>query len=135
MTRDELFRQSDHVILVIPFSEAVRGSVGALEFGLMKSTATLTNIARGGIVDEDALVTALRAGQIAAAGLDVFEHEPLVRESLKSLDNVVLTPHIGSATRSTRSAMADLAIRNLIAAVQGQVPPNPVNQVSLRVPT
>jgi gluconate 2-dehydrogenase len=93
----------------------------------MKPTATLTNIARGGVVDEVALAEALRKHQIAAAGLDVFEGEPAVNPVLLTLPNIVLTPHIASATVKTRLAMADLAADNLIAVLTGGVPPTPLN--------
>ena len=95
----------------------------------MKPTATLVNIARGGIVDEAALATALREGRLAAAGLDVFEGEPAVHPDLLTLPNVVLTPHIASATVATRRAMANLAADNLIAFFDGRGPLTPVNQL------
>ena len=94
----------------------------------MKPTATLVNIARGGIVDDVALATALRERRLAAAGLDVFEGEPQVHPDLLALSNVVLTPHIASATRATRRAMADKAADNLLAFFAGQALPSPVNQ-------
>ena len=93
----------------------------------MKPTATLTNIARGGIVDDAALAAALRAGRLFAAGLDVYENEPAVHPELLTLPNVVLLPHIGSATEATRRAMVGCAVDNLIAALTGAVPPTPVN--------
>ena len=93
----------------------------------MKPTATLVNIARGGIVDDAALAAALKQGVIAAAGLDVFEGEPEVHPDLLTVPNVVLTPHIASATVATRRAMADLAADNLIAALTGGTPPTPIN--------
>ncbi|MFO1221340.1 MAG: NAD(P)-dependent oxidoreductase, partial [Burkholderiaceae bacterium] len=93
----------------------------------MKPTATLTNVARGGIVDDAALAQALREGRIAAAGLDVYEGEPRVHPALLKLPNVVLLPHIGSATAATRRAMVGRAVDNLIAALTGGVPPTPVN--------
>jgi gluconate 2-dehydrogenase len=93
----------------------------------MKPTATLTNIARGGIVDDAALAVALRERRLFAAGLDVFEGEPAVHPALLALPNVVLTPHIASASVATRRAMADLAADNLIAALSGGTPPTPVN--------
>jgi gluconate 2-dehydrogenase len=93
----------------------------------MKPTATLVNVARGGIVDDAALAQALRDGRIAAAGLDVFEGEPKVHPALLTVPNVVLTPHIGSATVKTRRAMANLAVDNLIAFFTGQRPPTALN--------
>jgi len=94
---------------------------------LMKPTATLVNIARGGIVDDAALIEALRANRIAAAGLDVFENEPALNPGFLTLSNVVLTPHIGSASEPTRRAMANCAADNLIAALSGSTPPNLLN--------
>lgn len=113
--RDTLFAQADHLVLVLPYTPAAHHTVGAVELSRMKPTATLINIARGGIVDEDALVAALREQRLAAAGLDVFEGEPAVNPALLTVPNVVLTPHIASATRPTRLAMATLAADNLIA--------------------
>ncbi len=113
--KDELFEQADHVVLVLPYTPEAYHIVGAAEIARMKPTATLINIARGGIVDEEALVTALREKRIAAAGLDVFEGEPKVNPGLLTVPNVVLTPHIASATIPTRMAMAMLAADNLIA--------------------
>jgi gluconate 2-dehydrogenase len=122
-----LFREADHVVLVVPYSPASHHAVGAAELALMKPTATLTNVARGGIVDDAALAVALREGQLAAAALDVFEGEPSVHPGLLAVPNVVLTPHIGSATVVTRRAMSDLAASNLIAALTGGAPPTPLN--------
>lgn len=131
LTKEDLLRQADHVVLVLPYSVQSHHTIGAQELALMKPTATLTNIARGGIVDDAALFEALRDRRIAAAGLDVFEGEPNVHPGLLTVPNVVLTPHIASATESTRRAMANLAADNLIAALgcgprAGQ-PPNPIN--------
>lgn len=127
LSKDELLAQADHLVLVLPYSAAAHHSVGAAEIARMKPTATLINIARGGIVDEDALAAALRDGRIAAAGLDVFEGEPRVNPALLTLPNVVLTPHIASATLPTRLAMATLAADNLVAALTGATPPTPLN--------
>lgn len=113
--RDTLFAEADHVVLVLPYTPAVHHTVGAAEIARMKPTATLVNIARGGIVDEEALVAALRERRIAASGLDVFEGEPRINPALLTVPNVVLTPHIASATLPTRMAMAMLAADNLIA--------------------
>ena len=112
-----LLREADHLVLVLPYSADSHHSVGAAELAQMKPTATLTNIARGGIVDDAALARALKAGQLAAAGLDVFEGEPQVHADLLTVPNVVLTPHIASASVATRRAMANLAADNLIAAL------------------
>ncbi|KNZ30885.1 MAG: 2-hydroxyacid dehydrogenase [Methylibium sp. NZG] len=112
-----LLRDCDHLVIVVPYSAASHHLVGTAELALMKPTATLTNIARGGVVDDAALAAALRTRRIAAAGLDVFEGEPQVHPALLTVPNVVLTPHIASASIPTRRAMADLAVDNLIAAL------------------
>ena len=125
--KEELLRTADHVVLVVPYSAASHHTIGAPELALMKSTATLTNIARGGIVDDAALAKALRNGQIAAAGLDVFEGEPSVNPDLLTVPNVVLTPHIASATVGTRLAMANLAADNLIGFLVNGKPLTPLN--------
>jgi len=127
LSRDELLRTADHVILVLPYSPAVHHLIGAEQLALMKPTATLVNIARGGIVDDAALINALKAGQIAAAGIDVFENEPAFNPDFLSLKNVVLTSHIGSASVPTRHAMAYCAADNLIAALSAKRPPNLLN--------
>jgi gluconate 2-dehydrogenase len=131
-----LLREADHLVIVVPYSPASHHAVGAAELAQMKPTATLTNIARGGVGDDAALAQALREGRIAAAGLDVFEGEPKVHPQLLAVPNVVLTPHIASASVATRRAMASLAVDNLIAALgqgpsAGQ-PPTPVNPEALR---
>ncbi len=120
---EALLREADHVVLVVPHSPATHHLVGARELAWMKPAATLVNVARGGIVDDAALVEALRAGRPAAAGLDVFENEPALEAGLLGLPNAVLTPHVGSATRSARLGMATLAARNLLAWAAGAVPP------------
>ena len=112
--KEELLKTADHVMLVVPYSAASHHTIGAAELALMKPTATLINIARGGIVDDAALAVALREKRIAAAGLDVFEGEPQFNPALLSVPNAVLTPHIASATLPTRLAMANLAADNLI---------------------
>lgn len=113
--KEELLRCADHLVLVLPYSPASHHAIGAAELALMKPTATLVNIARGGIVDDAALAAALREGRLGAAGLDVFEGEPQVHPGLLEVPNVVLTPHIGSASMPTRRAMARLAADNLMA--------------------
>lgn len=125
--RDELLAQADHLVLVLPYSADTHHSIKKQELDLMKPTATLINIARGGIVDDVALIDALREQRIAAAGLDVFENEPAYHPGFLCLTNVVLTPHIGSATESSRRGMANCAADNLIAALTGKRPPNLVN--------
>jgi gluconate 2-dehydrogenase len=129
--KDELLKTADHVLLVVPYSKESHHTIGAPELALMKPTATLINIARGGIVDDVALAAALRAGRIASAGLDVFEGEPTVHPDLLACSNVVLTPHIASATVTTRRAMAMLAVDNLIGyLVRGQAV-SPLNAAGL----
>ena len=126
-----LLKETDHLILVVPYSASSHHAIGEAELRQMKPGATLTNIARGGIVDDAALARALREGRIAAAGLDVFEGEPKIHPDLLSVPNIVLTPHIGSASVRTRRAMALLAADNLIAALgcgpRAGKPPTPVN--------
>jgi len=129
VSKEELLKTADHVVLVVPYSPASHHTIGAAEIALMKPTATLVNIARGGIVDDAALAVALREKRIAAAGLDVFEGEPKVHPDLLTVPNVVLTPHIASATVPTRRAMADLAADNLIAYFGGKGPLTPVTPV------
>ncbi len=127
---EKLFAQSDHVVLVLPYSAQNHHLVDASTLALMKPTATLTNIARGGLIDEAALADALANGRLAAAGLDVFEGEPRVDPRLLALSNVVLTPHIASGSLATRRAMVALAVDNLIAALgfgpQAGRPRNPI---------
>ncbi|GKT24641.1 D-glycerate dehydrogenase [Acidovorax sp. SUPP3334] len=125
--KDELLRTADHLVLVLPYTAASHHAIGAAELAQMKPTATLINIARGGIVDDAALAAALRDRRIAAAGLDVFEGEPSVHPDLLTVPNVVLTPHIASASVPTRLAMANLAADNLIAFFDGRGPLTPVN--------
>lgn len=129
--KEELLKTADHLVLVLPYSPASHHSIAAAELAMMKPTATLINIARGGIVDDAALAAALRDKRIAAAGLDVFEGEPKVHPDLLTVPNVVLTPHIASATIPTRLAMASLAAENLIAFFSGKKPPTPLNPAVL----
>jgi gluconate 2-dehydrogenase len=134
---DDLLARADHVMLVLPYSPQAHHLVDALALAKMKPTATLVNIARGGIVDEVALADALASGRLAAAGLDVYEGEPAVRPELLALRNVVLTPHIASASLATRRAMVSLAVDNLIAALgegpDAGNPPTPVNPDALAI--
>ena len=125
--KEELLRTADHLVLVVPYSAASHHAIGAAELALMKRTACLVNIARGGIVDDAALAVALREKRIAAAGLDVFEGEPKVHPDLLTVPNVVLTPHIASATIPTRMAMANLAADNLIGFLTQGMPLTPLN--------
>ncbi|RZL92943.1 MAG: D-glycerate dehydrogenase [Variovorax sp.] len=131
VSKEELLKTSDHVVLVVPYTSASHHTIGATELALMKPTATLVNIARGGIVDDAALAAALRDRRIAAAGLDVFEGEPKVHPDLLKVPNVVLTPHIASATVPTRRAMADLAVDNLIGYLVNGKPFTPLNPAVL----
>ena len=127
VSKDELLAQADHLVLVLPYSAESHHAIGAAELARMKPTATLVNIARGGIVDDAALAQALKEGRIATAGLDVFEGEPAVHTGLLERSNVVLTPHIASATVPTRLAMARLAADNLVAFFDGRGALTPVN--------
>ncbi|WP_110946928.1 2-hydroxyacid dehydrogenase [Pseudomonas bohemica] len=127
-TLDQLLAESDFVCLVVPLSEKTKHLISTRELSLMKKSAILVNIARGPIVDEPALVEALRNGTIRGAGLDVYEKEPLAESPLFQLGNAVTVPHIGSATHETRQAMADRAYSNLRAALLGEKPQDLVNQ-------
>jgi glyoxylate/hydroxypyruvate/2-ketogluconate reductase len=133
VVRDDLFRCADFLMLVLPLSARSRHAIGAAELALMKRSAILVNIARGGIVDDAALVDALKQGRIAGAGLDVFENEPRLHPAFATLDNVVVTPHIASAGLDTRRAMTSVAVDNLIAALgcgpAAGRPPNVLNDV------
>lgn len=127
VSKEELLRTADHLVLVLPYTPESHHAIGAAELALMKPTANLVNIARGGIVDDAALAAALREHRIAAAGLDVFEGEPKVHPDLLAVPNVVLTPHIASATVPTRRAMAQLAADNLIGFLVNGKPLTPLN--------
>jgi gluconate 2-dehydrogenase len=129
VSKSELLQSADHVMLVVPYSAASHHTIGAAELALMKPTATLVNIARGGIVDDAALAQALMDKRIAAAGLDVYEGEPVVHPELLKVPNVVLTPHIGSATAGARRAMANLAVDNLIGYLVNGTAVTPLNTV------
>jgi lactate dehydrogenase-like 2-hydroxyacid dehydrogenase len=126
--RETLLRESDVVTLHVPLSPETRGMFGAAQLALMKRSAFLINTSRGPVVDERALISALQAGRIAGAGLDVFEQEPVdLANPLLKMENVVVLPHVGSATAVTRTAMLDLAINNVLAVLQGKPPLTPVN--------
>lgn len=122
-----LLRQADFVSLHVPLTAETRHCIGEAELRMMQPTAYLINTARGPVVEEPALIRALQEGWIAGAGLDVFEYEPQVPQSLRELDNVVLVPHIGSASVATRDKMAIMAAQNLVAALRGERPPHVVN--------
>ena len=123
---DELLAESDYVSLHCPLTPDTRHLIGAEQLAKMKHSAILINTARGPVVDEKALVSALKNGTIAAAGLDVYEHEPDVEPELKTLSNVVLMPHVGSATLGTRTNMGLMVVRNVEAVLAGNTPPNEV---------
>lgn len=123
VTKEAIFKEADFVCCMLPATEQTRKSIGAAEFSLMKPSAIFVNAGRGAVVDENALINALKTKQILAAGLDVFETEPLPKDSpLIQFKNVVLLPHIGSATHETRFAMAELAVQNLIDGLEGRTP-------------
>ena len=132
---DTLFAEADHLVLVLPYSAATHHIVDAAALAKMQPTATLTNIARGGIVDEAALADALERGRLASAALDVFEGEPAVNPRLLALDTIVLTPHIASGSLATRRAMVALAVDNLIAALgagpDAGRPPTPIRPAAI----
>jgi len=121
---DQLLAESDFVSVHAPLTAETRHLVGERELQLMKPTAFLVNTARGPIVDEKALVRALKAGRIAGAGLDVYENEPEVEPELIAMKNVVLTPHLGSAAKELREAMANIVVDNIFAVLEGRRPPN-----------
>jgi len=126
--QETLLRESDFISVHAPLKAETRHLIGRAELGLMKPSAILINTARGPVVDEEALVEALRHGRIGGAGLDVFENEPRVHPELLSLPSVVLAPHIASASRQTRLRMVEVAAENLVAGACGLVPPNLVNR-------
>lgn len=129
---DSLLRTADFVTIHMPLSDATRHIIGAREIGLMKSSAYLINASRGPVLDEQALIKALSEGRIAGAGLDVFEREPVEKDNpLLKMDNVVVLPHVGSATVATRLAMETLAADNVLAVLRGERPLTPVNPVVL----
>ncbi|MDR2332548.1 MAG: D-glycerate dehydrogenase [Burkholderiaceae bacterium] len=132
VSKEELLAQADHLVLVLPYTPASHHAIGAAELAQMKPTATLINVARGGIVDDAALAQALADKRIAAAGIDVFEGEPSVYPGLLQVPNVVLTPHIASATVKTRLKMTQLAADNLISYLEGGPAITPVNQPAAR---
>jgi glyoxylate reductase len=123
----DLLRESDFVTLHVPLTAQTTHLIGRQELQGMKRTAFLINASRGPVVDERALVEALRKGEIAGAGLDVFEEEPKVSPALMEMENVLLLPHIGSATVETREKMAQVAVKNIIAVIRGEIPPSIVN--------
>ena len=131
-SKETILRESDFISLHVPLMDATRKYIGAPELGMMKKTAVLVNTSRGPVVDEAALAEALRDKVIAAAGLDVFEKEPQVHPLLLELDNVVLAPHIASASVDTRLKMSMMAAENALAAIAGRRPPNLLNPEAWR---
>ncbi len=129
---DTLLKQADFVSLHVPLDDSTRHLIDAAKLSLMKPTAYLVNTSRGAVIDEQALVQVLKERKIAGAALDVYEREPELSPGLAELDNVVLIPHLGSATKQTRDAMAELAAENVLAALSGQVPPSLVNKQALK---
>lgn len=132
VTKEELFRRADIVTVHVPYSPQTHHTVGAAEIGLMKGSAILVHAARGGVVDDEALVKALREGRIAGAGLDVFEGEPALHPGFLELKNVVLSPHIASSSLKTRFRMAQKAAENLVAALTDGNPPDLLNKEARR---
>ncbi len=126
---NELLAQADFVVLQVPYSPQTHHLIGEAELRKMKPSAILINSTRGGVVDDAALIDALKAGTIRAAGLDVFENEPKLNPGFLELKNVALAPHIGSSTEATRRAMAMTAAKNAVAALTGAIPPNLLNPV------
>jgi gluconate 2-dehydrogenase len=129
---DELLAQSDFIVLQVPYSPQTHHLIGAAQLAKMKPSAILINSTRGGVVDDAALIDVLKKGGIRGAGLDVYENEPKLNAEFLKLDNVVLAPHVGSSTEATRKAMAMLAAQNLVAALQGKLPPNLINPEARR---
>ena len=129
VSKQELMKQADFIVLLVPYTPENHHLIGAAEIALMKSDGVLINIARGGIVDELALIDALKQRKIFGAGVDVYENEPNFRKEFLELSNVVLLPHLGSASENTRRAMANLAAKNLVAALTTGNPPNQVNKL------
>jgi len=127
-TKGELLAQADYIVLTVPLTQQTRGLIGRSELAQMKPTAVLVNVARGAVVDKDALTEALAARRLFAAALDVTDPEPLPRDHpLLKLDNVIITPHLGSATEETRRRMAELSVDNLLAGLEGKPLPHPVS--------
>jgi glyoxylate reductase len=126
LSLEDVLKTSDFVSIHVPLLPATHHLINAERLALMKPTAYLINTSRGPVVDEEALAKALQAKTIAGAALDVYEHEPLVNPRLLQLENVVLTPHIASATKEARDAMAELAAQAIIMTLKGETPPNAI---------
>jgi len=129
---DELLKSSDFISLNVPLNGETRGMIGKKQIGIMKETAILINTARGEVVDEPALISALKRKRIAGAGLDVYINEPIVNKEFLKLDNVILSPHLGSGTLETRAKMAELVALNMVAVLKGERPPAVVNPEVLK---
>jgi glyoxylate reductase len=125
---EEVLTQADFISLHVPLSDTTRHLIGSRELAMMKSTAFLINTSRGPVIDEAALLAALQQGRIAGAGLDVYEQEPVILSGLEQLSNVVLLPHLGSATQQVRIKMGMLCVENIAAVLGGRTPLNPVNR-------
>lgn len=123
---DEVLKRSDFLSLHVPLTETTSHLIGSRELGMMKPTAILLNTSRGPVIDEAALVSALQTGTIAGAGLDVYEHEPAIHPGLMTMHNVVLLPHLGSATQETRIRMGQVCLDNIAAVFGGRAAPNQV---------
>jgi gluconate 2-dehydrogenase len=132
VSKEALLREADFIVLQVPYTPETHHMIGAAELKQMKKSAVLINSTRGGVVDDAALIAALRDGTIRAAGLDVFENEPRLSPGFLELDNVVLAPHVGSSTEATRRAMAMTAAKNLVAALSGETPRNLLNPEARR---
>jgi len=124
---ETLLQKSDYLSIHVPLSEETKHMISTKEFEIMKRTAVLINTSRGPVVDEKALAVALQKGQIWGVGLDVYENEPDIEEGLFGLENVVLAPHTGSGTTSTRDKMVEMVVQNVLLALKGETPPNCVN--------
>ncbi|MTI49254.1 MAG: D-glycerate dehydrogenase [Firmicutes bacterium] len=127
--KETLLKEADFISIHVPLTDETKHSIGRDEFKMMKNTAIIINTSRGPVIDEKALVEALKEGQIWGAGLDVFENEPKIEEELRSMNNVVMTPHVGSASNETRTKMARLVVDNVLAVLNGNRAITPVNQI------
>lgn len=128
VTLSQALKSADFISIHVPLNKKTHHLIGEKEFDIMKKTAILINTSRGPVIDEKALLSALKQKKIFAAGLDVYEHEPHIDDELKRLDNVILQPHSASATTTSRTQMAVIAAQNMIAGLQGQLPPNCINK-------
>tara|TARA_B100000575_G_C23041350_1_gene599372 strand:- start:568 stop:1074 length:507 start_codon:yes stop_codon:yes gene_type:complete len=127
VSKNELLRTADVIVLILPYTKDTHHFIGETELGMMQKSAVLVNMARGGIVDDLALIDALKSGRIFSAALDVYENEPDINEQFFKLENAVLSPHLGSATINTRRAMSMRAAKNLVLGLNGHTAPDIVN--------